>query len=194
MAFTDDTRKAMLDQHATTTRILNEIKSMADELLLPEIPIAQRKDELNDVFKDVNNDSKCVMSWIVFLFRIKRGGASGPPTQEKYDDVCKKISIAIDNHPQELLETLGVFGKAMNEMERRGGKKGDVGARPANTVKKDSNTVKKDLKAPKDHLTNDDGPHVVCNTCGRKSWGAKAGERCNMPQPNGIKCTGRFIR
>lgn len=173
MAFTDDTRKTMLDQHATTTRILNEIKFMIDDVLLPETPIAQRKDELNDVFKNVNNDSKCVMSWIVFLFRIKRGGASGPPSQEKYDDICKKIGVSIDNHPQEFLQMMGEFGRAMNELGKQ-------------------NAVKKLQRERSSALPKINSDVLVCNKCGQRSLGMKPGDKCNAP--GGTKCNGRLVR
>src|SRR4051812_472038 len=43
------------------------------------------------------------------------------------------------------------------------------------------------------HL-REDAPYVVCSDCGRKSWGGDAvGTLCNMPQPSGEQCAGKFV-
>lgn len=36
--------------------------------------------------------------------------------------------------------------------------------------------------------------HLVCDGCGRKSWGSNIGDSCDMPQPNLELCEGRFKR
>lgn len=42
------------------------------------------------------------------------------------------------------------------------------------------------------HL-RDDAPSVVCSGCGRHSWGGSAaGTSCEMPQPDGSRCSGVF--
>jgi hypothetical protein len=42
------------------------------------------------------------------------------------------------------------------------------------------------------HL-RDDAPYLVCSKCGRYSWGSEPGQLCDMPQPDGSKCPGRFV-
>jgi hypothetical protein len=188
MAFITDDRKTMLDQHLTTTRILNEVRSMADELLLPDIPIAQRREELNELFSTVANDSKLVMSFIVFLFRIKVGGSAGPPTQEAYEDICKKIGMLFDKHPQELLQTFGEFGRAMNEIDKQtagGGKPPRINVGSTISARQPSKNIQRITE-------HDNGQYLTCNQCGRRSAIAKPGEKCKAQQPDGHKCRGRF--
>lgn len=47
-----------------------------------------------------------------------------------------------------------------------------------------------DLELPP-HL-REDAPCMTCSECGRLSWASIPGEVCDMPQPNGVRCGGKF--
>ena len=183
MAFMTDNREDMLDQHESTTRILSEVKTMADAMLLPEIQIPLRLPEIQKVFDEMGMDSRAVMGFIVFLLRIKRGGPSGSPAQDVYDDICKKIGVSIDEHPQEFLTLLGTFGKVMNEKDRRVAQGMPVGEKE---VFRDVLNVRPRRPVPPP------APALKCDQCGRAMQEARPHQQCKAELADGKRCKGRF--